>query len=181
MENWVWDRDMLRRISRHYRTGRPLPDELIDRLVKTRQFCSGLKTETQLFFGLLDMAYHTDEDGIVDTTAVLNRLYERLLPYKAIPNTYLQAGFGHFVGYEAAYYGYMWALVYAQDIFAQFRRRGLLDRQIGMMLRRKILACGGSRDEMQMMRDFLGREPRMDAFLEYLGLESSRSSGRVSP
>ncbi|MBN1419063.1 MAG: Zn-dependent oligopeptidase [Planctomycetes bacterium] len=170
-ENWFWEREMLRTFPRHYRTGEALPDEVIDRLLAVRRLASGLKAELQLYYGLLDMTYHTDPDGVVDTTAVANRLHDEVVLYRRVPETYFQAGFGHLIGYHAGYYGYMWSLVYAQDVFTRFRETGLLDRGVGMELRRKILAPGGSREEMDMLVDFLGRPPKTDAFLEHLGLK----------
>jgi len=170
-ENWFWDREMLRTFPRHYKTGEPLPDDVIDRLLAARYLASGLKAEIQLYYGLLDMTYHTDPDGVADTTAVADRLHDDVILYQRAPGTYFQAGFGHLIGYHAAYYSYLWALVYAQDVFTRFREKGLLDRGVGMDLRRKILSRGGSREEMDMLVDFLGREPRTDAFLEHLGLK----------
>jgi thimet oligopeptidase len=74
------------------------------------------------------------------------------------------------VGYEAAYYGYQWSLVYAQDMFQRFQELGILSPEAGKYYRDKVLARGGTMDEFEMLRDYLGREPKMDAFLKHLGL-----------
>jgi Zn-dependent oligopeptidase len=85
---------------------------------------------------------------------------------------YFQAAFGHLSnpGYTAGYYGYQWSLVYAQDMFSRFKELGMLDPKAGMMYRSKILARGGTMDAIDMITDFLGREPSMDPYLEHLGL-----------
>jgi thimet oligopeptidase len=74
------------------------------------------------------------------------------------------------MGYEAGYYGYLWSLVYAQDMFQRFEELGLLDPQAGLYYREKILARGGTIDEMEMLKDYLGREPKMEPFLRHLGV-----------
>ena len=88
-----------------------------------------------------------------------------------MPETYFQAAFGHYNGYHAGYYGYQWSLVYACDMFQRFKELGMLDPEAGMYYRRKILSRGGTVDDMEMVRDYLGREPTMEPFLRHLGLE----------
>ncbi len=170
-ENWVWDADVLATFSRHYKTGAPLPRELLDRMIAARHLGSGLLAQGQLWLGSIDFAYHTQPDGEVDTTAVQHELYEKISEYPALPNTWFQAGFGHLMGYHAGYYGYMWSLVYASDMFQRFKELGMLDPEAGRYYREKILARGGTVDGMVMVREYLGREPDMNAFLKHLGLE----------
>ena len=171
-ENWAWDRDVLKQFARHYKTGAPLPDDLLDAALKARNFCSGMQTLAQFWLGMTDMRYHTDPDGNVDTTKIGNDTYTEVTLYTAPPNTFFEAGFGHLLGYQAGYYSYMWGLVYAQDIASKMHEMGMLSPAAGQRLRETILSRGGTVDESQMLHDFLGREPRMDAFLEHLGLES---------
>lgn len=170
-ENWVWDADVLATFSRHYKTGQPLPRELLDRMIAARHLGSGLLAQGQLWLGGMDFAYHTVPDGVVDTTAVQHELYETISEYPDLPNTWFQAGFGHLMGYHAGYYGYMWSLVYASDMFQRFKELGMLDPEAGRYYREKILARGGTVDGMVMVREYLGREPDMNAFLKHLGLE----------
>lgn len=171
-ENWVWNADVLKTFARHYKTGEPFPDKLLDGMLKARYLASGIEAEHQFFYGLVDMAYHTTSSEAIDTTQVADRLYGEIELYKPVRNTFFQASFGHLVGYQAGYYGYMWSLVYAQDMFERFRQLGLLNPEAGMYYRKKILARGGSIDEMKMLVDYLGREPRMEPFLKHLGLET---------
>jgi thimet oligopeptidase len=171
MENWVWSPEILKTFALNYKTNKPLPDKMLDGMQRARTLGSGLETEGQFYLGLMDQAYHTDKDGIVDTTKVSDEVYKRVSLYTPVPNTFFQAAFGHLVGYEGAYYGYMWSLVYAQDMFQKFKDLGLLSPEAGAYYREKILARGGTMDEMDMLVDYLGRQPNMDAFLEHLGLK----------
>lgn len=170
LENWIWDPTVLKSFAKHYKTGEVLPDSLLNGMRAARTLGSGIETQGQLFLGAMDQAFHVAPGGDVDTTKVANEVYEKSTLYKAVPGTYFQAAFGHLVGYEGAYYGYLWSLVYAQDLFTLFDEKGILSSEAGMTYRKKILARGGSMDEMEMMKDYLGRAPKMDAFLKHLGL-----------
>lgn len=171
LENWIWSPVVLKSFARHYKTGQALPDKMLDGMQKARTLGSGIETQGQLYLGAMDQAFHTVASGEVDTTKVANQVYERTTLYKAVPGTYFQASFGHLVGYQGAYYGYLWSLVYAQDLFTRFTSKGVLSPEAGMYYRKKILARGGSMDEMDMLRDYLGREPSLEAFLIHLGLK----------
>ncbi len=169
-ENWVWTPEVLKTFARHYKTDQPLPKALLDGMLKARYLGSGLEAEHQFYYGIVDHRYHTAPGGVVDTTKVgLDTLNEVEL-YRSIPGSFFQASFDHLIGYQAAYYGYMWSLVYAQDMFQRFEQLGLLNPKAGMYYREKILSRGGTMEEMDMLRDYLGREPKMDAFLRHLGL-----------
>lgn len=171
MENWVWNPEVLKLFAKHYRTGDVLPQATLDGMQAARTLGSGLASENQFFLGLMDQAYHTAPDGKVDTTKLYLDTYGKAMLYQPVPNTLLQASFGHLNGYQGAYYGYMWSLVYAQDMFQRFEELGVLSPETGMYYRTKVLGRGGSMDEMEMLRDYLGREPKMDAFLKHLGLK----------
>lgn len=171
MENWVWSPEVLKTFAKHYKTGEVLPQKMLDGMKAARTLGSGIETQGQFFLGLMDQAFHTVPGGKVDTTAVAKAVYERSMPYKYVPETIPQASFGHLTGYQGAYYGYMWSLVYAQDMFQRFEELGLTSPKAGMYYREKVLGRGGSMDEMDMLRDYLGREPKLDAFLKHLGLK----------
>jgi len=170
-QNWVWNADVLKSFTGHYKTGEPLPDEMLDGMIRARNLGSGMLAEHQFYYGLVDLAYHTAPRGEIDTTKVGIDMLGEVELYDGVPETRFQASFGHLVGYQAGYYGYMWSLVYAQDMFQRFRELGLLNPRAGMYYRNKILKRGGTIDEIDMLRDYLGREPKMDAFLEHLGLK----------
>ena len=177
-ENWVWDADVLRTFARHYKTNRPFPDKLLTGMIKGRHLSSGMIAERQFFYGLYDMRCHLDPSGDVKTTQLGYDLWdpekENIELYDPVPETYFQAAFGHLTGYQAGYYGYQWSLVYACDMFRRFKELGMLDPEAGMYYRRKILARGGTADGLDLVRDYLGREPDTRAYLAHLGLEDDR-------
>jgi thimet oligopeptidase len=169
LEHWVWTGDVLRRFTRQHETGEPLPDALLDAMIRAKNVSSGIANLRQLFFARLDFAYHSpDFDG--DTMTTLKALYHvTCFPYPE--GTHFQSGFGHLFGYDAGYYGYLWSRVFGDDMFTRFEQSGVFDRDTGLEYRRKILERGGSVDGDVLVRDFLGREPNTDAFFRDLGLE----------
>jgi thimet oligopeptidase len=169
LEHWCWDRDVLRGFGRHFETGEPVPDALLDALIAAKNLDAGVMTLRQLFFASLDFAYHTP--GFAgDTTAVTRELH----PISGFPfpeGTHFQSGFGHLFGYDAGYYGYLWSQAFGDDMFTRFEAAGPMDAATGLEYRAVVLARGGSVDGGVMVRDFLGREPNNEAFLRGLGLE----------
>lgn len=170
-ENWVWDPAVLKTFARHYKSGEPIPDDLVAGMIKAKHLGSGLFAERQFYYGLTDMTYHTTPGGAVDTRKVADELFTQIEQYGPVEDIYYFASFGHLIGYQAGYYGYQWSLVYAADMFERFKDQGMLSPEAGMYYRKKILARGSTIDELDMVRDYLGREPKMDAYLEQLGLK----------
>ena len=179
-ENWVWDADVLKTFARHYQTNEPLPEELLQGMIRAKNLGSGLFAEHQFYYGLTDQAYHTAPNGEIDTTKAALELFEQVELFPTVPHHFYQASFGHLVNYVAGYYGYQWSLVYASDMFQRFKELGMLDPEAGMYYRKKILARGGTMDAMDMVRDYLGREPQMDAYLEHLGLDPADAGQKRS-
>jgi thimet oligopeptidase len=171
LENWIWDAGVLARFAKHYQTGEPMPREVLDGMIAARNLGSGLNYEGQVFLGLLDFTYFSDEDGVVDTTAVRTDVYRKTRLFEPIEGVFSQASFGHLNGYHAGYYGYLWSLVYAQDMFSRFEAEGIMNPATAREYRQKVLAKGGTRDALDLVQDFLGREPSSDAFLRHLGLQ----------
>ena len=169
LEHWVWERDVLRRFARHHQTGAPLPDDLLDAMVRAKNVSSGLAKSRQMFFARLDFAIHSPGfDG--DSTKAVREFYPTTgFPYPE--GTHFQSGFGHLFGYDAGYYGYMWSEVFGHDMFTRFEAAGVLDPATGRDYRKKMLERGGSVDGDVLVREFLGREPNSDAFLREIGLE----------
>jgi thimet oligopeptidase len=168
LEHWVWDRDVLNRFAAHHETGEPLPEPLLDAMIRAKNVSSGLRELRQMFFARLDFRFHSPGfDG--DTTNAVRELY----PITSFPypeNTHFQAGFGHLFGYDAGYYGYLWSRVFGDDMFTRFEHAGVFNHEVGREYRQKILERGGTVDGDVLVRDFLGREPNSDAFLRGLGL-----------
>ncbi len=170
-ENWVWNKEVLKTFARHYKTGEPLPDELIEAMIKAKNVGSGLRAERQVYYGMVDLAYHTAANGIADTTKLGLELMKECELFPPVEQTWFQAGFGHLSHYQSGYYSYLWSQVYAQDMFTPFKEKGLLNNDAGMYYRNHVLSRGGTMDELEMIKGYLGREPKMEPFLEYLGLK----------
>ncbi len=168
-EEWAWNREVLDGFARHHRTGQKIPDQMFSAMSQARTFGEAIFTDRQIYLSVLDQEYHTRAPGF-DTTKVMEQLHVEYSPFKRVPDTYFQAIFGHLVGYDAAYYGYQWALSMAMDLRSRFLEKGFMDRELADQYRKKILEPGGGEDENHMMREFLGREPSEKAYLEYLGI-----------
>ena len=171
MENWIWRSDVLKRFAHHYETGEPIPDELVDQLVAAKNLNKGRFYLGQMGLGHLDQQIHAGPDRDLDAIdRAANDI--SLLPYHE--GTSRMSGFGHLMGgYDAAYYGYMWADVYGNDMFSRFEQEGVTNPEVGMAYRREVLEKGGSVDPDDMLRNFLGREPNNKAFLEELGISGT--------
>lgn len=171
LEHWVWNKETLAILSGHYKTGENLPDELLDNMLKAKNHMIAYWVMRQLTFALFDMEIHTEEPK---SAKVLNWHYRDIVKkYIGVmlpEDSLFLSGFGHFSGYDAGYYGYMWSKVYAVDMFTRFEKEGLLNPKTGGDYRREILAVGSSRDEMESVRAFLKREPSDEAFLKEIGL-----------
>ena len=171
-ENWVWSYDVLKLFAKHYKTGEVLPKSLFDKMIASRNVGSGIAASAQILYGVVDMTLHDkfDPSGTKTTTDVVKELTNSIMPYEYLEGTNFHAAFGHLNGYGASYYGYMWSKVYAEDMFSVFEKTGILNATTGKRYRDMILAKGGSRDEFEIVKEFLGREPNQEAFLRSLGL-----------
>ncbi len=171
MENWIWDADVLRRFARHYQTGQPIPDELVDQLVAARDLNKGRFYLRQMTLGWWDQQIHAGRDRDLDRILVEGNEIS-LLPYHE--GTFSLSGFGHLMGgYDAAYYGYMWSEVFGTDMFSRFEEEGVTNPEVGMAYRREVIGRGGALDADDMLVDFLGREPNNEAFLRKLGISGT--------
>ncbi|UPT74036.1 MAG: Zn-dependent oligopeptidase [Elusimicrobiota bacterium] len=174
LENWVWEADVLQSLSGHYQDrSKKLPKELLGRMLAAKNVNSGLIHLRQLLFGSVDQSYHGKPPS--DTTAEYARLAKDVSMIPVSEGTHPEASFGHLMGYDAGYYGYMWSKVYAEDMFSKFKAEGVLNPALGRRYRVEILEKGSSRDEMESLKAFLGREPGEDAFLESIGLKPGKS------
>ncbi|MGI9585490.1 MAG: M3 family metallopeptidase [Acidimicrobiia bacterium] len=172
MENWMWQREVLRRFARHHRTGDPIPDDLVAGLIATRNHNIGLLTLRQVFLGKYDLLMHTSGE-----TPDLEALEREANAFTLLPShedTFMASSFGHLMGgYDAGYYGYLWSAVYGDDMFSVFEEEGILSPDVGRRYRKEVLAAGHSRDAWEHLRAFLGREPNSEAFLANLGISSN--------
>ncbi len=171
MEHWVWKPDVLARFARHHATGEPIPAETVNQLAAAKKLNISLATLRQIQFALLDMLLH-DASQPKDLDRILEEATAAaLLPM--VEGTFFPASFGHLMGgYDAGYYGYLWSEVFGDDMFSRFEDEGYTNPLVGRPYRSIILERGGTRDGMDLLRDFLGREPNDQAFLRNLGINA---------
>ncbi len=173
MENWAFEPEYLDSFAKDYRTGEVIPDTLVSRIVKAKNYLSGYYQVRQLDFGTLDMAWHTletlPEAGTLD--------FERaaLAPSSLMPKpegTAISPSFNHIFsgGYSAGYYSYKWAEVLEADAFSLFKEKGIFDRETAASFRENILSKGDSEDPAVLYRNFRGHDPEPSALMEKLGL-----------
>ncbi|MDX1620913.1 MAG: M3 family metallopeptidase [Nitriliruptorales bacterium] len=169
MEHWAWHPDVLKRFARHHDTGETIPDHLVKQLVATRYVNQGLYYLRQCYFGRLDLALH-----VADEARDLDRINRDAHAVTMLPfheGTFMPASFAHIMGgYDAGYYGYLWAQVFGDDMFSRFEQEGVTSPEVGRDYREKVLEPGGSKEAEDLLRDFLGREPSKEAFLRQLGI-----------
>ena len=172
LERWAWDPQVLKKISRHYKTGEALPDDLIKRMIAAKNFGAGGMYLRQDFFAQYDMTLHT-ADTTPDTTKLYFELTKKIRGLPLTKGTIPQASFGHIMGgYDAGYYGYLWSEVIAEDFFGEFKKNGIFNPETGLKFRREILEKGGTLDEEKMVENFLGRPADNKPFLKSIGLEN---------
>lgn len=172
LERWAWDPQVLKKISKHYKTGEALPDDLIKRMIAAKNFGAGGMYLRQDFFAQYDMTLHT-ADTTPDTTKLYFELTKKIRGLPLTKGTIPQASFGHIMGgYDAGYYGYLWSEVIAEDFFGEFKKNGIFNPETGLKFRREILEKGGTLDEEKMVENFLGRPADNKPFLKSIGLEN---------
>ena len=168
MEHWTWEPSVLARFARHHATGDPIPDDLVQDMLRARWVDIGIKLALQTFYGQVDLALH-GEPGAVDPDEALRRTYAVTgLPYPE--GTFMLGGFGHLMDYDAGYFGYLWAEVIGDDMFGRFAREGVTSPAVGADYRREILEPNGTRDADDLVRSFLGRDPNNEEFLRLRGM-----------
>ncbi len=175
MENYAVEKDFLRTFAFHYQTGEPIPDELIDRIVRSRNFNVAYACMRQVSFGLLDMAYYTKADEFMeDIIPFEKKAWAKAIIMPQLPNTCMTVQFSHIMagGYAAGYYSYKWAEVLDADAFSMFKKNGIFDRKTARSFRDNILSRGGTEHPMTLYKRFRGQEPTIEALLERNGIKT---------
>ena len=174
MENFCWEWQVLKDMTRHVETGAGLPRELFDKMVAAKNFQSGMQTVRQLEFAIFDMRLHSDFDpnGRMTPLQLVDEVRRGVAvlfppPYNRFPNSFSHIFGG---GYAAGYYSYKWAEVLSADAYSMFEENGVLNSSVGSRFREEILAAGGSRPALASFVAFRGREPTIDALLRHNGM-----------
>lgn len=176
MENYAVEKDFLKTFARHYETGETIPDELIDKIVRSRNFMVAYGCMRQVCYGLLDMAYYTLDNPLKgDIMEFERKAWRRAYVTKQRKDTCMTVQFSHIMsgGYAAGYYSYKWAEVLDADAFSVFKREGIFNRETAGRFRREILSKGDTEHPMTLYKRFRGGKPTIDALLERNGITAT--------
>jgi peptidyl-dipeptidase Dcp len=174
MENYSVEPDFLNTFATHYETGEPIPQELIDRIIASRNFNVAYACMRQVSFGLLDMAFYTLQDEFKsDLFAFEREAWQRAQVLPGVEGTCMTTQFSHIMagGYSAGYYSYKWAEVLDADAFSLFQKQGIFDAATAKSFRENILSKGGTEHPMTLYKRFRGQAPSIDALLHRNGIK----------
>ena len=181
MENYSVEKEFLRTFAFHYQTDEPIPDEYIERIVKSRNYNIGYSCLRQVSFGLLDMAYYTKKDEFTDDIVAFEKeAWSKAMVMRQLPDTCMTTQFSHIMsgGYAAGYYSYKWAEVLDADAFSVFKKNGIFDQQTAQRFRDEVLSKGGTEHPMTLYKRFRGQEPTIDALLERNGIKADTDNSQ---
>jgi peptidyl-dipeptidase Dcp len=173
LENWCFEKECLDLFAKHYETGETIPSELIEKIKASSNFLEGYQTMRQLSFGMLDMAYHGQDNSSIESIEAFEKnlmAASDVLP--SVPGTNMSCSFSHIFqgGYSAGYYSYKWAEVLDADAFEYFKESGIFNQNIADKFRENVLSAGGSEHPMTLYKRFRGQEPDVKALLRRAGL-----------
>lgn len=174
MENFAVEKDFLRTFAFHYQTGEPIPDSLIEKITASRNYNVASACLIQVSFGLLDMAYYTQEEPFCeDIIPFEKKAWEKAIIGKQLPETCMTVQFSHIMagGYSAGYYSYKWAEVLDADAFSMFKEHGIFNKDVAKSFRDNILSKGGTEHPMTLYKRFRGQEPTIKALLKRNGIK----------
>jgi len=173
LENWVWQKEILERLSKHHETGKSLPDEMLQSMIVAKHVNEAMASLRQIYLSRLDLNIHgpdppKDAEGL---QKLVDELRPKLTLMENPPGNNMLRTFGHLMNqYSASYYGYMWAEVLSADMFATRFEGSCMDKTAGMEYRKMVLAPGGTHNITDHLTKFLGRPPSNEAFLKSRGI-----------
>lgn len=173
LENWCYEKEALELFATHYKTGKVIPMEYIQKIKDSATFQEGMQTLRQLSFGMLDMAWHgSDPSGITDAKAFEQEAFANTQLYPDVPENCMSTSFSHIFqgGYAAGYYSYKWAEVLDADAFEYFQQEGIFNKKVADKFKDAVLSRGGTQDPMELYIKFRGKKPDPDALLKRAGL-----------
>lgn len=170
LENWCWQPEALEFISGHYQTGEPLPQEMLEKMLDSKNFQAALFILRQLEFGLFDFKLHSEKTP--DILETLKQVREQVTVVPTVDWGRFPHAFSHIFagGYAAGYYSYLWAEVLSADAFSRFEEEGIFNANTGNAFLDNILSQGGSDEPMTLFKNFRGREPQLEALLRHYGI-----------
>lgn len=180
-ENYLTQKEFLDGFARHYVTGEPIPQNLVDKIVQSSQYGAAYACLRQLGFGFTDMAWHTIESPVEDVVGFERKALESVSMFDDVDGCIFSPQFSHIFsgGYAAGYYSYKWAEVLDADAFSLFLKNGLFDKATADSFRRNVLMKGGTEHPMTLYKRFRGQEPTIDALLERDGIKSPSESPKL--
>ncbi len=173
MENWCYEPEALALFAKHYETGEIIPQEYVEKIKESASFLEGMATLRQLSFGLLDMAFHSNNPTeITDIKAFEKKAFEGTSLYPDVAENCMSVSFSHIFqgGYSSGYYSYKWAEVLDADAFAYFQEKGIFNKEVATKFKDNILSKGGTEHPMILYKRFRGQEPKPEALLKRAGL-----------
>ena len=173
MENWCYEPEALALFAKHYETGEIIPQDYVEKIKESASFLEGMATLRQLSFGLLDMAFHSNNPtDITDIKAFEKAAFEGTSLYPDVAENCMSVSFSHIFqgGYSSGYYSYKWAEVLDADAFAYFQEKGIFNTEVAAKFKDNILSKGGTEHPMTLYKRFRGQEPKPEALLKRAGL-----------
>ena len=173
MENWCYEPEALALFAKHYQTGAIIPQEYVEKIKESASFQEGMATLRQISFGLLDMAFHSNNPtAITDVKAFEKAAFEGTTLYPDVAENCMSVSFSHIFngGYSSGYYSYKWAEVLDADAFAYFQENGIFNKEVANKFKENVLSKGGTEIPMELYKRFRGQEPNADALLKRAGL-----------
>ena len=168
LENWCYEKECLDLFARHYESGESISQELIEKIKASANFMEGYQTMRQLSFGMLDMAWHgQDNQKVEDISSFEREVMAKTDVLPPIPGTNMSCSFSHIFqgGYSAGYYSYKWAEVLDADAFEYFKEKGIFNKEVANLFKEHVLSSGGSEHPMILYKKFRGKEPDVKALL----------------
>jgi len=173
MENWCYEPEALALFAKHYETGEIIPQEYVNKIKESASFQEGMATLRQLSFGLLDMAFHSNNPTEITNIKVFEKqVMEGTTLYPDVEENCMSVSFSHIFagGYSSGYYSYKWAEVLDADAFAYFQENGIFNKEVATKFKENVLSKGGTELPMELYKRFRGQEPKADALLKRAGL-----------
>jgi peptidyl-dipeptidase Dcp len=173
MENWCYEPEALSLFARHYETGEVIPQDYVNKIKESASFLEGMATMRQLSFGLLDMAFHSnDPNNITDIKTFEKEAFDGTSLYPDVAENCMSVSFSHIFqgGYSSGYYSYKWAEVLDADAFAYFQKKGIFNKEVATKFKENVLSKGGTEHPMILYKNFRGQEPNANALLKRAGL-----------